>query len=176
MRQNTRQPRWSVDVFAGVRMLDGEVTDMVEAQSLSLNPQHIDIYSASWGPEDDGKTVDGPAKLAKEAFLRGVTEVCACARARSWERERGKLFPARVASFQQSVIELFKHERPQMEEQRSFWHWQLGTEAKVFWEAGSKQREIWKWFCLHLSLLSEVVKINRLLMEIILLFDYFLCT
>lgn len=67
------------NVIAGVRMLDGEVTDMVEAQSLSLNPQHIDIYSASWGPEDDGKTVDGPAKLAKEAFLRGVTEVCVCA-------------------------------------------------------------------------------------------------
>uniref|UniRef100_A0A7N8YLE6 Furin (paired basic amino acid cleaving enzyme) a n=1 Tax=Mastacembelus armatus TaxID=205130 RepID=A0A7N8YLE6_9TELE len=60
--------------IGGVRMLDGEVTDMVEAQSLSLNPQHVDIYSASWGPEDDGKTVDGPAKLAKEAFLRGVTE------------------------------------------------------------------------------------------------------
>ncbi|XP_052321933.1 furin (paired basic amino acid cleaving enzyme) b isoform X5 [Oncorhynchus keta] len=57
-----------------VRMLDGEVTDMVEAHSLSLNSQHIHIYSASWGPEDDGKTVDGPAKLAKEAFLRGVTE------------------------------------------------------------------------------------------------------
>lgn len=64
-------------VCVGVRMLDGEVTDVVEAQSLSLNPQHIHIYSASWGPEDDGKTVDGPAKLAKEAFLRGVTEVCA---------------------------------------------------------------------------------------------------
>lgn len=60
--------------IGGVRMLDGEVTDMVEAQSLSLNPQHIDVYSASWGPEDDGKTVDGPAKLAKEAFLHGVTE------------------------------------------------------------------------------------------------------
>ncbi|XP_028647235.2 furin-1 [Erpetoichthys calabaricus] len=60
--------------IGGVRMLDGEVTDAVEAQSLSLNPQHIDIYSASWGPEDDGKTVDGPAKLAKEAFLRGVSE------------------------------------------------------------------------------------------------------
>lgn len=56
-------------------MLDGEVTDVVEAQSLSLNSQHIHIYSASWGPEDDGKTVDGPAKLAKEAFLQGVTEV-----------------------------------------------------------------------------------------------------
>uniref|UniRef100_A0A8C7N0B1 Furin (paired basic amino acid cleaving enzyme) b n=1 Tax=Oncorhynchus kisutch TaxID=8019 RepID=A0A8C7N0B1_ONCKI len=60
--------------IGGVRMLDGEVTDMVEAHSLSLNSQHIHIYSASWGPEDDGKTVDGPAKLAKEAFLRGVTE------------------------------------------------------------------------------------------------------
>lgn len=60
---------------AGVRMLDGEVTDVVEAHSLSLNPQHIHIYSASWGPEDDGKSLDGPAKLAKEAFLQGITKV-----------------------------------------------------------------------------------------------------
>ena len=35
-------------------MLDGTVTDQVEARALSLNPDHIDIYSASWGPEDDG--------------------------------------------------------------------------------------------------------------------------
>lgn len=98
-------------------MLDGEVTDMVEAQSLSLNPQHIDIYSASWGPEDDGKTVDGPAKLAKEAFLRGVTEVCTCV----CVCVREKLFPACLASFQQSVIELFVHEKAQIEEQSSFW-------------------------------------------------------
>lgn len=56
-------------------MLDGEVTDVVEARSLSLNPQHIHIYSASWGPEDDGKSLDGPAKLAKEAFLQGITKV-----------------------------------------------------------------------------------------------------
>uniref|UniRef100_A0A8C6SS57 Furin (paired basic amino acid cleaving enzyme) b n=1 Tax=Neogobius melanostomus TaxID=47308 RepID=A0A8C6SS57_9GOBI len=57
-----------------VRMLDGEVTDAVEAHSLSLNRQHIHIYSASWGPEDDGKSLDGPAKLAKEAFLQGITQ------------------------------------------------------------------------------------------------------
>lgn len=56
-------------------MLDGPITDMVEAQSLSLRPQHIQIYSASWGPEDDGKTVDGPGVLAAEAFHRGVTKV-----------------------------------------------------------------------------------------------------
>ncbi|KAI4826040.1 hypothetical protein KUCAC02_021696 [Chaenocephalus aceratus] len=60
--------------IGGVRMLDGEVTDVVEAHSLSLNPQHIHIYSASWGPEDDGKSLDGPAKLAKEAFLHGITK------------------------------------------------------------------------------------------------------
>lgn len=59
----------------GVRMLDGEVTDAVEARSLGLNPDHIHIYSASWGPEDDGKTVDGPAHLAEEAFRRGVSQV-----------------------------------------------------------------------------------------------------
>ncbi|XP_059621906.1 furin-like protease 1 [Phlebotomus argentipes] len=56
----------------GVRMLDGDVTDAVEARSLSLNPQHIDIYSASWGPDDDGKTVDGPGELATRAFIEGV--------------------------------------------------------------------------------------------------------
>merc|ERR1712025_1257104 len=56
----------------GVRMLDGDVTDAVEARSLSLNIQHIDIYSASWGPDDDGRTVDGPGNLARKAFVKGV--------------------------------------------------------------------------------------------------------
>lgn len=60
---------------AGVRMLDGTITDVIEAQSLSLQPQHIHIYSASWGPEDDGRTVDGPGILTREAFRRGVTKV-----------------------------------------------------------------------------------------------------
>lgn len=54
-------------------MLDGMVNDAVEARALSLNPNHIDIYSASWGPEDDGKTVDGPGPLAKKAFFNGIT-------------------------------------------------------------------------------------------------------
>jgi len=37
-----------------------------------LNNQHIDIYSASWGPDDDGKTVDGPGRLARQAFVKGT--------------------------------------------------------------------------------------------------------
>ena len=62
-------------LVTGVRMLDGDVTDAVEASSLSLQPQHIEIYSASWGPDDDGMTVDGPARLAKKAFLDGIKKV-----------------------------------------------------------------------------------------------------
>ena len=56
-------------------MLDGEVSDHVEARALSLNPQHIDIYSASWGPDDNGQVVDGPATLARAAFIQGVVKV-----------------------------------------------------------------------------------------------------
>ncbi|KAH3838074.1 hypothetical protein DPMN_111480 [Dreissena polymorpha] len=59
--------------IGGVRMLDGDVYDAVEAQSLSHNRSHIDIYSASWGPDDDGRVVDGPGVLAKKAFIEGVT-------------------------------------------------------------------------------------------------------
>lgn len=55
-------------------MLDGRVTDKVEAASLSLNPQFIDIYSASWGPSDDGATVEGPGTLAAAAFENGITK------------------------------------------------------------------------------------------------------
>ena len=65
----------SAVLCTGVRMLDGDVTDAVEAKSLSLNPQHIHIYSASWGPDDDGQTVDGPGPLARKAFHDGVTSV-----------------------------------------------------------------------------------------------------
>lgn len=55
-------------------MLDGPITDIVEAQSLSLRPQHIHIYSASWGPLDDGRHVDGPGVLALKAFHNGITK------------------------------------------------------------------------------------------------------
>ena len=60
---------------AGVRMLDGPVTDLVEAAALSLNPHHIDIYSSSWGPSDDGNAVEGPGNLAIKALIKGVQQV-----------------------------------------------------------------------------------------------------
>jgi hypothetical protein len=32
------------------------------------------LCAASWGPEDDGKTVDGPGPLAKKAFINGIAK------------------------------------------------------------------------------------------------------
>uniref|UniRef100_A0A7N6BPI1 Proprotein convertase subtilisin/kexin type 6 n=1 Tax=Anabas testudineus TaxID=64144 RepID=A0A7N6BPI1_ANATE len=58
--------------IGGIRMLDGDVTDIVEAKSLGIRPDYIHVYSASWGPKDDGKTVDGPGPLTKKAFEQGI--------------------------------------------------------------------------------------------------------
>nr|XP_060611471.1 proprotein convertase subtilisin/kexin type 6 isoform X1 [Anolis sagrei ordinatus] len=60
--------------IGGIRMLDGDVTDIVEAKAIGTKPDYIHIYSASWGPDDDGRTVDGPGRLAKEAFEKGIKE------------------------------------------------------------------------------------------------------
>lgn len=51
------------------------MTDIIEASSISHMPQVIDIYSASWGPTDDGKTVDGPRELTLQAMADGVNKV-----------------------------------------------------------------------------------------------------
>ena len=61
--------------IGGVRMLDGDVTDAIEAMSVNYHNDHVAIYSASWGPDDDGRTVDGPGRLAAQAFAKGIEKV-----------------------------------------------------------------------------------------------------
>ena len=56
-------------------MLDGDVTDAVEASSLTHRRDYIDIYSSSWGPDDDGITVDGPGNLTVKALREGIIYV-----------------------------------------------------------------------------------------------------
>ncbi|KAG9352289.1 hypothetical protein JZ751_020702 [Albula glossodonta] len=75
--------------IGGIRMLDGDVTDVVEAKSLGIRPDYIDIYSASWGPDDDGKTVDGPGPLAKQAFEQGIKKWEVLGRAKMWQQIDG---------------------------------------------------------------------------------------
>ena len=36
----------------------------------------MDIYSNSWGPRDDGVTIDGPGYFTRMALQSGVNEVC----------------------------------------------------------------------------------------------------
>ena len=56
-------------------MLDGVVRDSLEANALSYKLDLVDIFSASWGPNDDGRTVEGPGKLASMALQDGVDKV-----------------------------------------------------------------------------------------------------
>lgn len=56
-------------------MLDGDVTDITEAQSLSFSPHYIDVYLSSWGPGDDGATLEGPGPLALRTLQNAVKNV-----------------------------------------------------------------------------------------------------
>lgn len=76
--------------ISGVRMLDGQVTDRLEAEALGDRIDVVDVFSASWvysttflfivpdffsqGPNDDGRTVEGPGKLTSAALVKGITE------------------------------------------------------------------------------------------------------
>ncbi|KAI9504436.1 peptidase S8/S53 domain-containing protein, partial [Coemansia spiralis] len=57
---------------AGIRMLSKEVTDQDEILALNYAMDTNWIYSCSWGPNDDGATVQGPDKLVTDAFVNGV--------------------------------------------------------------------------------------------------------
>ena len=60
--------------IGGVRMLDGTVTDSLEALALAFAKDKVDIYSSSWGPNDDGKTVEAPGPLASKAMETAINE------------------------------------------------------------------------------------------------------
>lgn len=52
-------------------MFDEPFSDAIEAASFSFKSDYIQIYSVSWGPNDNGRTVDGPRNLATEAIKQG---------------------------------------------------------------------------------------------------------
>lgn len=58
--------------LAGLRLIALATTDQQEATALSYKPQDIDIYSNSWGPNDDGITLEAPGPLTKAAFANGA--------------------------------------------------------------------------------------------------------
>ena len=58
-----------------VRMLGKSVTDTMEGQALNFGLKNVHVYSASWGPTDNGYTLEGPGYMASSALKKGVTEV-----------------------------------------------------------------------------------------------------
>ncbi|KAJ3900984.1 peptidase S8/S53 domain-containing protein [Lentinula edodes] len=57
---------------AAVRILSGTITDVDEAAALNQGFDEVSIYSCSWGPPDDGRTMDGPDYLIQKAIVNGV--------------------------------------------------------------------------------------------------------
>lgn len=57
---------------AGVRILSGPITDVDEAAALNYGYQNVSIYSCSWGPPDNGQSMEGPNYLIKKAIVNGI--------------------------------------------------------------------------------------------------------
>ncbi|TGO84703.1 hypothetical protein BPOR_0475g00060 [Botrytis porri] len=58
--------------IAGIRILSKMITDADEAVAMNYAYQHNQIYSCSWGPPDDGKSMDAPGILIKRAMVNAV--------------------------------------------------------------------------------------------------------
>ena len=52
--------------------MSGPVSDIDEAAALNFGYQNASIYSCSWGPQDDGRSMDAPNYLVKKALVNGV--------------------------------------------------------------------------------------------------------
>ena len=61
--------------IAGIRILDGPITDLLEARALTYKAEQVDIRSASWGPKDDGAHLEYPGKFVNLALEEGVKRV-----------------------------------------------------------------------------------------------------
>ena len=57
---------------AGIRILSKTISDEDEAVAMNYGFQENQIYSCSWGPPDDGKSMDAPGVLIKKAMVNAV--------------------------------------------------------------------------------------------------------
>lgn len=71
--------------------------------ALSYAQDIVDIYSASWGPTDDGLTVDGPGRLAQEALRRGILKV------RLWQAILAEILSILFRGVMEKVLYLYGH-------------------------------------------------------------------
>jgi len=60
--------------ISGVRILSGDITDIDEALAINYEMQKNFIYSCSWGPPDDGRTMQAPGILIEKAMVTAVQQ------------------------------------------------------------------------------------------------------
>ncbi len=58
--------------IGGIRILSKVINDEDEATAMNYKFQDNQIYSCSWGPPDDGKSMDAPGILIKKALVNAV--------------------------------------------------------------------------------------------------------
>lgn len=58
--------------LAGVRVVSRMTDDAEEAQAISTGAPDVHIYSASWGPVDDARRLEGPGHLSREVLEASV--------------------------------------------------------------------------------------------------------
>lgn len=63
--------------ISAIRLLGDDtaaIFERSEVQAVTWLNQANHIYSCSWGPADDGQSVEGPARAVRRAFIRGLAE------------------------------------------------------------------------------------------------------
>ncbi|KAI5459159.1 peptidase S8/S53 domain-containing protein [Mariannaea sp. PMI_226] len=58
--------------IAGIRILSKAISDADEADAMMFGYQDTQIYSCSWGPADDGRTMEAPGILIRRAMLQAI--------------------------------------------------------------------------------------------------------
>lgn len=58
--------------IGGLRILSKIITDEDEAHAMNYAMQDNQIYSCSWGPPDDGRSMDAPGLLIRKAVVNAV--------------------------------------------------------------------------------------------------------
>jgi kexin len=60
--------------ISAVRILSAPISDLDEAEAVIYGIQENDIYSCSWGPPDDGITMDAPTLVIQKAMQKAILE------------------------------------------------------------------------------------------------------
>lgn len=58
--------------IGGLRILSKVITDEDEAVAMNYKYQKNQIYSCSWGPPDDGRSMDAPGLLIRKAIVNAI--------------------------------------------------------------------------------------------------------